>query len=95
MVYPIVVIIDRDLILTFIMWFIIPKFEEIFADFGVEAARCSRVADQHQPLGRRQQPGPQQMPGAVFVIAASRSSFFIFWKLIRKAGPGRAGRPTP
>jgi type IV pilus assembly protein PilC len=39
MVYPIVVVIIALVILTAIMIFIIPKFEEIFADFGVDAAR--------------------------------------------------------
>src|SRR4051812_24096673 len=36
MVYPSVVVIVAMAILTFIMVFIIPKFEEIFTDFGVE-----------------------------------------------------------
>jgi type IV pilus assembly protein PilC len=35
MVYPIAVILIAMVILTAIMIFIIPKFEEIFADFGV------------------------------------------------------------
>jgi type IV pilus assembly protein PilC len=36
MVYPIVVILVAVIIVGFIMYFIIPKFEAIFADFGVD-----------------------------------------------------------
>src|SRR5690606_15270084 len=36
MVYPAAVVTVAIGILTFIMWYIIPKFEEIFADFGVQ-----------------------------------------------------------
>lgn len=89
MVYPIVVITVAILILTFIMMFIIPKFEEIFTDFGVELPgltlwliRTSRwVAGTASP--------DQAFPGIVVIIAAPFLAV-IFWKLIRKAGPGRA-----
>ena len=40
-------------ILTFIMIFIIPKFEKIFDDFKHEAARAHRDADRHVALVRR------------------------------------------
>jgi type IV pilus assembly protein PilC len=36
LVYPTVVVVVAVAILTFIMVFIIPKFEEIFTDFGVQ-----------------------------------------------------------
>ena len=39
MVYPIVVITVACVIVGFILYFIIPKFEAIFNDFGVAAAR--------------------------------------------------------
>ena len=42
MVYPIVVIFVACVIVGFIMFFIIPKFEEIFNDFGVAAAGDDR-----------------------------------------------------
>ena len=42
MVYPIVVIIVACVIVGFILYFIIPKFEKIFKDFGVDAAGDDR-----------------------------------------------------
>ncbi len=39
MIYPIAVIIVATAIVSGIMIFIIPKFEKIFDDFGIEAAR--------------------------------------------------------
>ncbi len=39
MVYPIVVILVACIIVGFILYFVIPKFEAIFADFGVDSAR--------------------------------------------------------
>jgi type IV pilus assembly protein PilC len=88
MVYPIVVIIIALTILTAIMFFIIPKFEAIFKDFGVElpALTVWLITSSRWVAGSNT---GQSMPGAVWVVA---SPFFIvfFWKLIRKAGPGRA-----
>ncbi|MCL4742610.1 MAG: type II secretion system F family protein [Phycisphaerales bacterium] len=89
MVYPVVVVSVAIIILTFIMMFIIPKFEEIFTDFGVKLPgitvwliETSRwVAGNASPT--------QMVPGAVFIVAFPFAAF-IFWKLIRKAGPGRA-----
>jgi len=89
MVYPVVVVSVAIIILTFIMMFIIPKFEEIFTDFGVKLPgitvwliETSRwVAGNASPT--------QMVPGAVFIVAFPFAAF-VFWKLIRKAGPGRA-----
>jgi len=88
MVYPIVVVVVAILILVFIMVVIIPKFEEIFRDFGVELPgltvwliNTSRWMAGNQP--------EQQVPGAVFVVAFPIVAW-LFFKLIRKAGPGRA-----
>jgi type IV pilus assembly protein PilC len=41
MVYPIVVILIAIIIVGFIMYFIIPKFEAIFADFGVDLPKMT------------------------------------------------------
>ncbi len=88
MVYPVVVIIIALLILTAIMVFIIPKFEKIFAEFGVTLPGLtvwlidtSRWVAGSNPM--------QQVPGWV-ILLLSPVLAIIFWKLIRKAGPGRA-----
>ena len=43
MVYPVAVITVAGLIVGFIMYWIIPKFKEIFADFGVELPKITEV----------------------------------------------------
>ena len=43
MVYPVAVITVATLIVGFIMYWIIPKFKEIFADFGVELPKITEV----------------------------------------------------
>jgi len=88
MVYPIAVIIIAIGILTLIMLFIIPKFEAIFKDFGVKLPgltvwliNTSRWVAGHQP--------GQKVPGWAFILISPIVAV-VFWKLIRKAGPGRA-----
>jgi type IV pilus assembly protein PilC len=92
LVYPIVVVVVAIAILTFIMVFIIPKFEEIFTDFGVELPGLTQwlISTSRWMAGNLPD---QAVPGFVFVIAAP---FFIyaFFKLIRKAGPGKAATDT-
>ncbi len=92
MVYPIVVVAVSMIILTAIMWFIIPKFEAIFADFGVALPALTRwlMASSRWVAGGM--PG-QQVPGIIIVLPAP----FIFWilfKLIRTTGPGKAVTDT-
>ena len=53
MVYPLVVITVACAIVGFILYFIIPKFEAIFKDFGVNLPGDDQVPDQGQPLRRR------------------------------------------
>ncbi|MFG0260758.1 MAG: type II secretion system F family protein [Phycisphaerales bacterium JB041] len=89
MVYPIVVIAVAILIMVFIMVFIIPKFEEIFTDFGVALPALTMwLINTSRWVGGTATPD-QAMPGVVWIIA---SPFIVIfgWKLIRKAGPGRA-----
>jgi type IV pilus assembly protein PilC len=71
------------------MWFIIPKFEAIFLDFGVALPALTRwlIATSRWVAGKGSV--DQQIPGAIFVLVAP-FVIFVFWKLIRKAGPGRA-----
>ena len=88
MVYPAAVIIVAVAILTFIMLFIIPKFEEIFTDFGVALPALTTWLMRTSRWVAGTVPG-QAVPGFVFVIAFPFVAFAM-WKLIRKAGPGRA-----
>lgn len=66
MVYPIAVILIAMVILTAIMIFIIPKFEEIFADFGVNLPGLTVWLIDTSRWVAGQQAG-QQIPGWVFV----------------------------
>ncbi len=50
MVYPIVVIFVACVIVGFILYFIIPKFESIFKDFNVPLPKMTIVPDRRQPL---------------------------------------------
>ena len=88
MVYPTVVISVAVLIVTGIMVFIIPKFEEIFTEFGVKLPGLTRwlTSTSRWVAGVKQD---QQIPGALYIIIAP-FIVVILWKLIRKAGPGRA-----
>lgn len=89
MVYPIVVIIVAAAIMTFIMVFIIPKFEVIFMDFGVALPGITLwlINTSRWVAGN----GPNAIPfQGGLIIAGSAFLAVVFWKLIRKAGPGRA-----
>jgi type IV pilus assembly protein PilC len=88
MFYPVTVIAVAALILTGIMVFIIPKFEEIFTDFGVELPGLTRWLMNTSRWVAGGRPG-QQVPGFVFVLMFPFILFFVF-KMIRKSGPGRS-----
>ena len=89
MIYPIVVICIAVLIVTGIMIFVIPKFQEIFNDFDVELPGLTIwLIDASMWMAGKASP-TQTIPGAVWVVAAPFILFF-FFKLIRKTNPGRA-----
>jgi type IV pilus assembly protein PilC len=88
MVYPVVVIAIAGLILTGIMIFIIPKFEEIFTDFGVALPFLTRWLINSSRWFAGTNVG-QSIPGWVISLPAP-IVLWIGWKLVRKAGPGRA-----
>src|ERR1051325_5340564 len=88
LVYPIVVVTIATLILTGIMVFIIPKFEAIFTDFGVALPWLTRWLMRTSRWFAGTLPD-QGIPGAPIALPFPLIAF-IFWKLIRKAGPGRA-----
>lgn len=93
MVYPIAVIIIATLILVGIMWFIIPKFEEIFTDFGVALpALTTWLIRTSRWVGGTATPD-QAIPGIIIVLPMP-IILMIAWKLIRKAGPGKAATDT-
>ena len=92
MVYPIVVVAVAMAILTFIMVWIIPKFEEIFREFGVElpALTLWLVNTSRWVAGSN----PDQAIGGWVYIVFSPVVIWGFFKLIRKAGPGKAVTDT-
>lgn len=88
MVYPIVVVTIAVIILSAIMVFIIPKFEAIFLDFGVELPWLTRwlINTSRWFVGKMT---GQTIPGWPFVLGFPILAWAC-WKLIRMAGPGRA-----
>ncbi|MFM9996839.1 MAG: type II secretion system F family protein [Phycisphaerales bacterium] len=92
LVYPVVVLVVAVAILTFIMMFIIPKFEEIFKEFGVElpALTMFLIRTSRWVAGAN----PDQAIGGWVYIVFSPVILFVLFKLIRKAGPGKAVTDT-
>ncbi len=92
MIYPSAVVIIAVLIVTFIMWFIIPKFEEIFRDFGVQLPILTRVLINFSNWVAGKNVGQWYYGGLVLLVAP----IFIYFgfKLIRKTPPGRAATDT-
>jgi type IV pilus assembly protein PilC len=88
MVYPIVVVAIAMLILTGIMYFIIPKFEAIFTDFGVVLPKLTLwlIGTSRWVAGGL----PNQKIAGIFFVIPAPFVIWILWKLIRKAGPGKA-----
>lgn len=89
MIYPIAVISIALIILTAIMYFIIPKFEEIFTDFGVELPGLTLWLMETSRWVAGTASADQAMPGALYIIIAPVVIFVLF-KLIRKTPFGRA-----
>ena len=88
LIYPVVVIMVAVLIVTGIMVFVIPKFQEIFNDFNVELPGLT-IWLVNASLWVAGQKPDQAIPGWVWVLF-SPVMVFLFLKLIRKTGPGRA-----
>ncbi len=88
MIYPAVVISIAVAIVTGIMYFVIPKFQEIFNDFDVALPALTVWLIDASKWVAGQKPD-QKIPGAIWVMC---SPFIIFFgmKLIRKTGFGRA-----
>ena len=88
LIYPTVVICIAVAIVTGIMYFVIPKFQEIFNDFDVQLPKLTIFLVGASKWVAGQNPG-QRIPGAVWIIA-SPFLLFIFFKLIRKTAFGKA-----
>ncbi|MDA1007731.1 MAG: type II secretion system F family protein [Planctomycetota bacterium] len=89
MIYPSVVITIAVAIVTGIMYFVIPKFQEIFNDFDVKLPGLTLFLIAASKWVAGQNPG-MAVPGAVWIIC---SPFILYFSivLIRKTHFGRAG----
>jgi len=88
MIYPVLVIVIAVVIVTGIMYFVIPKFQDIFNDFEVELPGLTLWLIDASAWVAGTMPD-QAVPGWVVVICSP----FILWallKLIRKTNFGRA-----
>jgi type IV pilus assembly protein PilC len=89
MIYPICVISIAVLIVTGIMYFVIPKFQEIFEDFEVELPGLTIwLTNASMWVAGRASPD-QAIPGALWILV-SPVVIWLTFKLIRMTDPGRA-----
>jgi type IV pilus assembly protein PilC len=88
MIYPSVVILIAVAIVTGIMYFVIPKFQEIFADFDIELPPLTKWLISSSQWVAGQQDG-QKVPGVLWIIMSPFLIFF-FFKLVRMTKFGRA-----
>jgi len=89
MVYPIAVISIAVLIVTGIMYFIIPQFQDIFLDFGIELPALTLFLINTSAWVAGTYSADQAVPGAIYILIAPFVIFALL-KLIKKTGPGRA-----
>lgn len=92
MIYPTAVIVIATAIVTLIMYFIVPRFEEIFRDFGVKLPILTKFLINVSNWIAGKNVG-QVVPGAIYILFSPLIIFFGI-KLIRKAQPGRAATDT-
>ena len=88
MIYPTVVVIIAVAIVTGIMYFVIPKFEEIFADFEIELPALTNFLIDASAWVAGTRPD-QLLPGWA-VIVASPFVLVVLLKMLRKTDFGRA-----
>ncbi len=89
LIYPTVVILIAVAIVTGIMYFVIPKFQDIFEDFDVELPGLTVFLIDASKWVAGTSTKDQAIPGAIW-IALSPILVFLFFKLIRKTEFGRA-----
>jgi type IV pilus assembly protein PilC len=93
LIYPACVISIAIAIVTGIMYFVIPKFQEIFKDFGVKLPAPTVFLIDSSKWIAGSASKDQAVPGVVWVMVAPFAIFFTF-KLIRKTPIGRAAFDT-
>ena len=81
MVYPIFVVLFAVGILVFIMMKIVPQFEKIFKDFGTPLPPITTMLISIS----------QWVGNYFYIIPAFPIGYWLYIKLMRKFGPGRAG----
>jgi type IV pilus assembly protein PilC len=89
LIYPICVISIAIAIVTGIMYFVIPKFQEIFKDFGVKLPAATTFLIDGSKWVAGTYTKDQAVPGVIWIMTAPFMIFFSF-KLIRKTPIGRA-----
>ena len=89
MIYPVCVISIAIAIVTGIMYFVIPKFQEIFKDFGVKLPAPTVFLIDSSKWIAGTATKDQAVPGVIWVLIAPFAIFFTF-KLIRKTPIGRS-----
>ncbi|MFM1823438.1 MAG: Type secretion system protein [Planctomycetota bacterium] len=93
LIYPAVVIFIAVLIVTGIMYFVIPKFQEIFEDFDVKLPDLTIFMINASKWVAGTSSKNQVVPGVVWILC-SPVILFLLWKLIRKTNFGRAATDT-
>ena len=89
LIYPTVVIFIAVAIVTGIMYFVIPKFQEIFNDFNVKLPALTLwLVSASKWIAGTASPD-QRVPGVIWIISAPFVVFFLF-KVIRRTPYGRA-----
>jgi type IV pilus assembly protein PilC len=89
MIYPVCVISIAIAIVTGIMYFVIPKFQEIFKDFGVKLPAATTFLIDGSKWVAGTATKDQTVPGVVWIAIGPFVIFFTY-KLIRKTPIGRA-----
>jgi len=91
LIYPITVVIVAILIVTGMMYFIIPQFKDIFNEFEIElpAITAGLINVSSWVAGNYPTKDAMYIPGWVYVMF-SPLALFILYKLARKTKPGRA-----
>ncbi len=90
MIYPICVIVVAVGIVTGIMYFVIPKFKDIFDDFDVTLPGLTMwLIDASLWIAGTPEEGEQAIPGWLWLVAGPFIIFF-FFKIVRKTKAGRA-----
>jgi type IV pilus assembly protein PilC len=88
MIYPTVVVIVAVAIVTGIMYFVIPKFEEIFEDFDITLPGLTQFLIDASSWVAGKNDG-QMVPGWLVIVSAP-FFIFVFLKFFRKTDFGRA-----